>query len=78
MRSTSHDSQPVRRASRRLVRRIGHAIPQPSSSGGAVFVAYYWRARPGQAEAYGNYIKNVAEPIDEKRGVPASSRKCAP
>ena len=44
---------------------IGHAIPQPASMGGAVFVAYYWRARPGQAEAYANYIRTVAEPIDE-------------
>jgi hypothetical protein len=40
-------------------------LAQPSSSGGAVFVAYYWRAKPGQAEAYGNYIKTTAEPIDE-------------
>ena len=44
---------------------VGRAVPQPSASGGAVFVAYYWRAKPGQAEAYGNYIKTVAEPIDE-------------
>jgi hypothetical protein len=44
---------------------IGHALPQPSASGGAVFVAYYWRAKPGQVEAYGNYIKTTAEPIDE-------------
>jgi hypothetical protein len=36
---------------------------QPAS--GAVFVAYYWRARPGQLEAYNQYIKTVAEPIDE-------------
>ena len=32
---------------------------------GAVFVAYYWRARPGQLEAYNQYIKTVAELIDE-------------
>src|SRR5262247_781372 len=44
---------------------VGHAIPQPPSSSGAVFVAYFWRAKPGQAEAYGNYIQTVAEPIDE-------------
>ena len=37
----------------------------PVSSNGAVFVAYYWRARPGQLEAYNQYIKTVAEPIDE-------------
>jgi hypothetical protein len=38
---------------------------QPASSHSAVFVAYYWRARPGLADAYSNYIKTVAEPIDE-------------
>jgi hypothetical protein len=32
---------------------------------GSVFVAYYWRAKPGQADAYGEYIRTVAEPIDE-------------
>ena len=32
---------------------------------GAVFVAYFWRARPGQIERYSEYIKTVAEPIDE-------------
>ena len=31
----------------------------------AVFVAYYWRAKPGQESAYRDYIKNVAEGIDE-------------
>jgi hypothetical protein len=44
---------------------IGQAVPQPSSPGGAVFVAYYWRARPGQGDAYGAYIRTIAEPIDE-------------
>ena len=32
---------------------------------GSVFVAYYWKAKPGQAAAYSDYIKKVAEPIDE-------------
>src|SRR5207248_2650273 len=40
------------------------AAQQPSP-GGAVFVAYYWRAKPGQVEAYNEYIRTVAEPIDE-------------
>jgi hypothetical protein len=39
--------------------------PPPPASGGSVFVAYYWRAKPGQAEAYNEYIKTTAEPIDE-------------
>src|SRR5713226_326798 len=41
------------------------AAGQPPASGGAVFVAYYWRARPGQIDAYNQYIRTVAEPIDE-------------
>jgi hypothetical protein len=40
------------------------ARPQAGSTG-PVFVAYYWRAKPGQIEAYSAYIKSVAEPIDE-------------
>lgn len=36
-----------------------------ASSNGAVFVAYYWRAKPAQLEAYNQYIKTVAELIDE-------------
>jgi len=38
---------------------------QPPSGTGAVFVAYYWRAKPGQLDAYNDYIRKVAEPIDE-------------
>ena len=32
---------------------------------GPVYIAYYWRAKPGQAEAYNTYIKTIAERIDE-------------
>ena len=32
---------------------------------GPVYVAYYWRARPGQEAAYNDYIKTTAEKIDE-------------
>ena len=39
---------------------------QQSSSGDTpVFVAYYWRARPGKIDEYNDYIKNTAEAIDE-------------
>jgi hypothetical protein len=31
----------------------------------AVFVAYYWKARPGRIDAYQEYIRTVAAPIDE-------------
>jgi hypothetical protein len=30
-----------------------------------VFVAYYWRARPGKVDEYNAYIKGTAEKIDE-------------
>ena len=30
-----------------------------------VYIAYYWRAKPGQLDAYNEYIRTVAEPIDE-------------
>jgi hypothetical protein len=32
---------------------------------GPVYVAYFWRAKPGMAGAYNDYIKNTAEKIDE-------------
>jgi hypothetical protein len=38
---------------------------QAASKGGSVFVAYYWRAKSGQMDAYNEYIRRVAEPIDE-------------
>jgi hypothetical protein len=46
---------------------IGNAftVGTQTKAPGAVFVAYYWRAKPGQADAYGEYIRRVAEPIDE-------------
>lgn len=43
--------------------RDGAAAPMQQE--GAVFVAFYWRARPGQIDKYNEYIKTVAEPIDE-------------
>jgi hypothetical protein len=47
-----------------LCAEMTEAQPPPASRS-AVFVAYYWRARPGMADAYNAYIKTVAEPIDE-------------
>jgi hypothetical protein len=32
---------------------------------GPVYVAYYWRAKPGKAAEYNAYIREYAEPIDE-------------
>src|SRR3954447_18417819 len=41
------------------------AAQQPASKDGAVFVAYYWRARAGKVDEYTDYIRNTAEKIDE-------------
>ena len=38
---------------------------QAPAADGPVYVAYYWRAKPGQAAAYNDYIKTTAEKIDE-------------
>jgi hypothetical protein len=38
---------------------------RPATADTAVFVAYYWRAKPGKLEEYSAYIKNTAEAIDE-------------
>ena len=37
----------------------------PASADTPVFVAYYWRARPGKLDEYNAYIKGTAEKIDE-------------
>lgn len=39
--------------------------PAISSPDGPVYVAYFWQARPGMADAYNAYIKGTAEKIDE-------------
>ena len=36
-----------------------------STTDAHVYVAYFWRAKPGMAAAYEDYIKTVAEKIDE-------------
>jgi Skp family chaperone for outer membrane proteins len=48
-----------------LLSAVAPAAAQPAAPNGAVFVAYYWRAKPGQLDAYNQYIKTVAELIDE-------------
>ena len=32
---------------------------------GPVYIAYFWRAKAGQTDAYNDYIKGTAEKIDE-------------
>jgi hypothetical protein len=53
----------------------------PASADTPVFVAYYWRAKPGKAAEYEDYIKNTAEAIDEsarKAGVFEEVRTVTP
>ena len=48
------------------------AMAQPTtvaSADGPVYVAYFWRARPGMIDAYNAYIKGTAEKIDESARV---------
>jgi hypothetical protein len=35
------------------------------SADGPVYVAYFWRAKPGMTDQYNDYIKGTAEKIDE-------------
>jgi hypothetical protein len=39
--------------------------PAPASNDGPVYIAYYWRAKPAMTAAYEEYIKTIAEKIDE-------------
>jgi hypothetical protein len=43
-----------------------HAATQEKNDDGrAVYLVYYWRAKPGKMADYSDYITRVAEPIDE-------------
>lgn len=48
-----------------LLHPVFAAAQTPAPADGPVYVAYYWRAKPGMTAAYEDYIKTVAEPIDE-------------
>lgn len=41
------------------------SIALAQAADGPVYVAYFWRAKPGQTDAYNDYIKGTAEKIDE-------------
>ena len=63
-----------------LLPHVSHLVQQPAPAG-AVYVAYYWRAKPGQLDAYNEYIRTVAVPIDEdarKAGVIEEVRTVMP
>ena len=38
----------------------------PATPGEPIYVVYYWRAKPGRTAEYNEYIRKVAEPIDEE------------
>jgi hypothetical protein len=42
------------------------STPTSPVASGSLARIYYWRARPGQLEAYTRYIRDVAEPIDHE------------
>ena len=39
---------------------------EDNDDGRAVYLVYYWRAKPGKFAEYSDYITRVAEPIDEE------------
>jgi hypothetical protein len=41
------------------------AADAAAQADGPVYVAYFWRAKPGMLDQYNDYIKNTAERIDE-------------
>jgi hypothetical protein len=45
----------------------GRTVPQVAAvPRTAVYIVYYWRAKPGRLDAYNEYIRTVGEPIDEE------------
>ena len=44
---------------------MSQAPATKAAAGGPVYVATYWRARPGKLADYSAYITGTAEPIDE-------------
>ena len=41
------------------------SVALAQAADGPVYVAYFWRAKPGQTAGYNDYIKGTAEKIDE-------------
>ena len=48
-----------------LIDAAAPAVALAQAADGPVYVAYFWRAKPGQTDAYNDYIKGTAEKIDE-------------
>lgn len=44
----------------------GARLQPDLSTSRPVYVVYYWRARPGRSADYSEYIRTIAEPIDEE------------
>jgi hypothetical protein len=41
------------------------AVAAAGQAARPVYLVYYWRARPGKTGEYSDYVRKVAEPIDE-------------
>ena len=48
-----------------LILLLAAASDLQAQTDGPVYVAYFWRAKPGMADQYSDYIKGTAEKIDE-------------
>ena len=44
---------------------VAPQVALAQAADGPVYVAYFWRAKPGQTDGYTDYIKGTAEKIDE-------------
>ena len=44
---------------------VVYASDLHAQSSDPVYVAYFWRAKPGMTDQYNDYIKTIAEKIDE-------------
>jgi hypothetical protein len=44
---------------------VDQSVTAAGQSARAVYLVYYWRARPGKTGEYSDYVRTVAEPIDE-------------
>ena len=46
--------------------RTESTAPAGAATSGTLARIYYWRAKPGQLDAYNRYVRDVAEPIDHE------------
>jgi hypothetical protein len=51
---------------RPLVAQGAPPAARPADAAQAIYLVYFWRARPGKMAEYSAYIHTIAEPIDEE------------